>query len=117
MVSRAVIVAFGVAADGTFLRSLKRRGLSRVQWSISDAHEGLKAAVQRVLAGSSWQRCRVHFNRNILTRVGKAHGEIVTATIRATLGGQWPSGSRPARSAPYQLGAGGRRHRQGDHAL
>jgi putative transposase len=101
VISRAVIVAFGVAADGTrevlgvdvgdsedetywtaFLRSLKRRGLSGVQLVVSDAHEGLKAAVRRVLAGSSWQRCRVHFNRNILTRVGKAHGEMVTATIR-----------------------------------
>ena len=65
-----------------FLRSLKRRGLSGVQLVISDAHEGLKAAVRRVLAGASWQRCRVHFNRNILTRVGKAYGEMVTATIR-----------------------------------
>ena len=101
VISRAVIVAFGVAADGTrevlgvevgdsedetcwtaFLRSLRRRGLAGVQLVISDAHEGLKAAVRRVLAGASWQRCRVHFNRNILTRVGKTHGEMVTATIR-----------------------------------
>jgi putative transposase len=78
VIARAVIVAFGVAADGTrevlgvdvgdsedetcwtaFLRSLKRRGLSGVQLVISDAHEGLKAAVRRVLAGSSWRRCRV----------------------------------------------------------
>ncbi len=101
VVSRAVICAFGVAADGArevlgltvgdsedetcwtgFLRSLRRRGLSGVQLVISDAHEGLKAAVRRVLGGSSWQRCRVHFNRNILARVGKAHGEMVAATIR-----------------------------------
>ena len=53
-----------------------------MQLVISDAHEGLKAAVRRVLGGASWQRCRVHFNRNILARVGKAHGEMVTATIR-----------------------------------
>ena len=53
-----------------------------MQLVISDAHEGLKAAVAKVLAGTSWQRCRVHFNRNILGRVGKAHGEMVTATIR-----------------------------------
>jgi transposase-like protein len=95
------IAAFGVAADGArevlgvdvgdsedeacwtaFLRGLRRRGLSGVQLVISNAHEGLKAAVRRVLTGASWQRCRVHFNRNILTRVGKAHGEMVTATIR-----------------------------------
>ena len=101
VVSRAVITAFGVAADGTrevlgvtvgdsedetcwtaFLRSLKRRGLTGVQLVIIDAHEGIKASVRRVLTGSSWQRCRVHFNRNVLGRVGKAHGEMVTATIR-----------------------------------
>jgi len=101
VVSRAVIVAFGVAADGTrevlgvdlgdsedetfwtaFLRSLRKRGLGGVQLVISDAHEGLKAAVRRVLGGAAWQRCRVHFNRNVLARVGKAHGEMVTATIR-----------------------------------
>ena len=101
VVSRAVVVAFGVAADGArevlgidvgdsedetfwtaFLRSLRKRGLSGVQLVISDAHEGLKAAVRRVLGGASWQRCKVHFNRNILARVGKTHGEMVTATIR-----------------------------------
>jgi len=101
VVSRAVNVAFGVAADGTrevlgvevgdsedetfwtaFLRGLRKRGLSGVQLVISDAHEGLKAAVRRTLTGSSWQRCRVHFNRNVLARVGKTHGEMVTATIR-----------------------------------
>ncbi len=96
-----MVVAFAVAADGTrevlgvdvgdsedetfwtaFLRSLGKRRLTGVQLVISDAHEGLKAAVRRVLTGASWQRCRVHFNRNILARVGKAHGEMVTATIR-----------------------------------
>ena len=101
VISRAVVVAFGVAADGArevlgvdvgdsedetfwtaFLRSLRQRGLAGVQLVISDAHEGLKAAVRRVLTGASWQRCKVHFNRNILARVGKTHGEMVTATIR-----------------------------------
>jgi putative transposase len=101
VVSRAVIVAFGVAADGgrevlgidlgdsedetfwsAFFRTLKRRGLHGVQLIISDAHEGLKKAVTRQFTGASWQRCRVHFNRNVLARVGKAHGEMVTATIR-----------------------------------
>ncbi len=101
VVSRAVVVAFGVAADGTrevlgvdvgdsedeafwgaFLKSLKARGLGGVQLVISDAHEGLKAAIRRHLQGAAWQRCRVHFNRNVLARVGKAHGEMVTAMIR-----------------------------------
>ncbi|WP_370327380.1 IS256 family transposase [Euzebya sp.] len=101
VVSRAVVVAFGVAADGTrevlgvdlgdsedeafwgqFLRGLKTRGLTGVQLVISDAHEGLKRAVARHLQGAAWQRCRVHFNRNVLARVGKTHGEMVTATIR-----------------------------------
>ena len=101
VVSRAIVVAFGVAADGTrevlgldvgdsedeafwgaFLRSLKTRGLGGVQLVISDAHEGLKAAIRRHLQGAAWQRCRVHFNRNVLARVGKAHGEMVTAMIR-----------------------------------
>jgi len=55
-----------------FLRSLTRRGLRGVQLVISDAHEGLKAAARKVL-GTGWQRCRVHFQRNLLARVGKTH--------------------------------------------
>jgi putative transposase len=101
VVSRAVVIAFGVAADGSrevlgvdvgdgedetfwtaFLRSLRKRGLTGVRLVISDAHEGLKAAIGRVLNGAGWQRCRVHFARNVLARVGKAHGEMVAATIR-----------------------------------
>jgi putative transposase len=99
--SRAVVVATGVAADGTrevlgvdvgdsedevfwtaFLRSLKTRGLSGVRLVISDAHAGLKAAVARTLQGAAWQRCRVYFVRNALARVNKAHGEMVAVTIR-----------------------------------
>jgi len=79
VVSQAVVVATGVAADGhrevlgfdvgdsedgafwtAFLRSLKTRGLSGVQLVISDAHAGLKAAIASVLIGAAWQRCRVH---------------------------------------------------------
>jgi putative transposase len=84
IVSVAVIIAVGVNADGRrevlgmdigpseattfwdeFLRKLARRGLRGVKLVISDAHEGLKAAVAKVL-GASWQRCRVHFMRNAL---------------------------------------------------
>lgn len=44
-----------------FLRSLKRRGLQGVELVISDAHEGLKAAIHKVFTGATWKRCRVHF--------------------------------------------------------
>jgi len=101
VVSRAVVIATGVTADGgrevlgldvgdsedgafwtAFLRSLKARGLAGVQLVISDAHTGLKAAIAAVMAGASWQRCRVHFLRNILARVPKGSAEMVAAAIR-----------------------------------
>jgi len=101
VVSQAVVVAVGVAADGrrevlgfevgdtesqpfwtTFLRSLKARGLDGVKLVISDAHIGLIAAVQTVFQGSSWQRCRVHFMRNVLANVPKAAGPMVASIIR-----------------------------------
>ena len=49
---------------------------------ISDAHEGLKAAIGAVLLGAAWQRCRVHFLRNVLTRIPKGSAEMVLAAIR-----------------------------------
>ena len=64
-----------------FLRSLTRRGLRGVKLVISDAHEGLKAAAAKVLA-ASWQRCRVHFLRNLLSRVGRNHQPMVSALVR-----------------------------------
>ena len=64
-----------------FLRSLTRRGLRGVQLVISDAHEGLKAAARKVL-GAGWQRCRVHFQRNLLARVGKTHKPVVSAVLK-----------------------------------
>jgi transposase-like protein len=101
VVSQAVVVAVGVTADGrrevlgmdvgdsedgafwtAFLRSLKARGLSGVQLVISDAHTGLKAAINAVFIGSSWQRCRVHFMRNVLAVVPKGNSEMVAAAIR-----------------------------------
>lgn len=101
VVSQAVVIATGVSADGhrevlgfdvgdsedgafwtAFLRSLKARGLTGVQLVISDAHEGLKTAIASVLIGSSWQRCRVHFMRNVLSRIPKGHGEMAAAAIR-----------------------------------
>jgi putative transposase len=101
VVSQAVVVAFGVAADGRrevlgfdvgdsenetfwtgFLRGLKTRGLAGVKLVISDAHSGLKKAIGTVFQGASWQRCRVHFMRNVLAIVPKASGDVVASIIR-----------------------------------
>jgi len=65
-----------------FLRGLVRRGLRGVQLVISDAHEGLKAAVEQVLAGATWQRCRVHCMRNVLAHVPKGSRAVVAAALR-----------------------------------
>jgi len=76
----------GDSEDGAFwtafLRSLKARGLAGVQLVISDAHTGLKQAIAAVMAGACWQRCRVHFLRNVLARVPRGSAEMVAAAIR-----------------------------------
>ncbi len=102
VVSQAVIIAVGVKAQtgerevlgldvgpsedeafwSAFLRSLVARGLSGVRLVTSDAHRGLKSAIEAVLPGASWQRCRVHFMRNALSLVPKAAQQMVGATIR-----------------------------------
>jgi putative transposase len=102
VVSVAVVIAVGVKAqtgerevlgldvgpseDGAFwsvfLRSLVARGLRGVRLVTSDAHRGLKGAIEAVLVGASWQRCRVHFMRNALSLVPKAGEHMVGATIR-----------------------------------
>src|SRR5213079_534525 len=63
-----------------FMRSLARRGLRGTKLVISDAHEGLKTAITKVL-GATWQRCRVHFMRNALAYAGKTQRRIVSAWI------------------------------------
>jgi transposase-like protein len=99
IVSVAVIVAVGVNADGRrevlgmdigpseaetfwtdFLRKLRRRGLRGVKLVISDAHEGIKAAVAKILH-ATWQRCRVHFMRNALAHAGRSGRRVVSAFI------------------------------------
>jgi len=99
IVSVAVIVAVAVNGDGRrevlgldigcseaetfwteFLRKLTRRGLRGVKLVISDAHEGLKGAVGKVL-NATWQRCRVHFMRNALAHAGKQGRRVVSAFI------------------------------------
>ena len=65
-----------------FLRSLRARGLENVQLVISDSHSGLVAAIRTVFLGSAWQRCRVHFVRDVFSVIEKGSGEMVAATIR-----------------------------------
>ena len=65
----------------TFLKGLVRRGLKGVKLVISDAHEGLKHAVAKVL-GATWQRCRVHWMRNALAHVPKGQQTVVAAALR-----------------------------------
>jgi putative transposase len=99
IVSVAAIIAVAVNTDGVreilgmaigpseaepfwsgFLRSLTRRGLRGVKLVISDAHEGIKAAVAKVFK-TTWQRCRVHFLRNALAHAGKGQRQMVLALI------------------------------------
>jgi putative transposase len=64
-----------------FLKSLARRGLRGLKLVITDAHEGLKAAIRRVFS-ASWQRCRVHWMRNALSYVAKTQQSMVAAALR-----------------------------------
>ena len=131
IVSVAVIVAVGVNTDGRrevlgmtvghseaepfwveFLRTLTRRGLRGVKLVTSDAHEGLKAAITKVLA-ATWQRCRVHFMRNALAYAGKTQRRIVSAWIgtafaqddAAAARTQWRQVADQARSRVPKLAA------------
>jgi putative transposase len=97
IVSVAVIIAVGVNTDGRrevlgmdigaseaepfwteFLRKLRRRGLRGVKLVVSDAHEGIKAAVAKLM-NATWQRCRVHTMRNALAHAGKSSRRVVSA--------------------------------------
>jgi transposase-like protein len=112
IVSVAVIIAIGVNADGRrevlglevgpseaepiwteFLRKLARRGLKGVKLVISDAHEGLKAAVTKVLS-ATWQRCRVHFMRNVLAHAGKSGRRVVSAFIATAFAQETPEAAK-----------------------
>ena len=74
------------AEDGagwlSFLRSLTARGLSGVQLVTSDAHRGLVDAIGAALPGASWQRCRTHYLRDLLTQVPKSQGRWVATMVR-----------------------------------
>jgi transposase-like protein len=101
VISQATVVAIGVTTNGdrqvlgidvgpsedrafwtAFLRSLVKRGLRGVRLVVSDAHEGLKQAIATVLAGTTWQRCRVHFMRNLLATVPQSGREPIAAVVR-----------------------------------
>ena len=87
----------------TFLKSLVRRGLRGTKLVISDAHEGLKAAIRRVMS-SSWQRCRVHWVRNAQAYVPKGQQNMVSAALRqAFLQPDHPSASQALRHVADQL--------------
>ena len=87
----------------TFLKSLVRRGLRGTKLVISDAHEGLKAAIRRVM-GSTWQRCRVHWMRNAQAYVPKGQQNMVAAALRqAFLQPDRPSASQALRHVADQL--------------
>jgi putative transposase len=113
IVSVAVIIATAVNTDGRreilglgtgpseaavfwgdFLRTLKKRGLAGVKLVISDSHEGLKAAINQVL-GATWQRCRVHFMRNLLAYAPKGQHSMIAAAVRAVF-------TQPDRAAASQ---------------
>jgi putative transposase len=101
IVTLAAVIAIGVCETGErrvlglatgasesepfwseFLRSLVGRGLKGVQLVISDSHEGLKAAIGKVLSGVTWQRCRVHCMRNLLAHVPQRDKSMVAALVR-----------------------------------
>jgi putative transposase len=102
VLSMAVIVAYGVRADGVrevlgidvglsedvvlwraFLQDLVARGVRGVKLVTSDAHAGLKQAIAEVFVGSAWQRCRIHLTRNAIARVPKTAQAMVAATVRS----------------------------------
>ncbi len=113
VVSQAVVIAIGVNAEGVrevlgldvgpsedgsfwvrFLKGLVARGLRGVRLVVSDSHEGLKGAIESVLVGASWQRCRVHWMRNALSYVPKAEQQLVAATIRTVFAQPTPELTR-----------------------
>lgn len=101
VVSNAVVVAYALNDDGQrevigvdvgssengafwleFIRGLVARGLHGVQLAISDAHQGLKKAIEVALEGASWQRCTVHFMRNVQARLSKSAYGMVSTVVR-----------------------------------
>jgi putative transposase len=127
VVSQGVLIVSGVREDGFreilgvevadteseatyqgLFRSLKARGLSGVELVVSDDHEGLKAAVFRHFQGASWQRCQVHYARNLLGMVGAAgRKELWRRTCERSSPRR--AGSEPSGSPPRWPGGGERK--------
>jgi putative transposase len=119
VVSMAVMVVTGVNMAGTreilavqpmwneseesyaeLFESLKTRGLSSVHLVVSDAHKGLQSAIKKEFLGSSWQRCKVHFMRNILARVSHREKDVFAAKLKQI----WlQTGKEGARRAAREL--------------
>ena len=125
IVGKAMLIATAINTDGEkeivgfqmgaaesyeswleFFRGLVARGLGNPLLVISDAHEGLKKAISAVFVGSSWQRCKVHFMRNVLSQVGKAQQPIVSAALRQIfLQTDWASAEATINSFAEKLKA------------
>ena len=120
VVSKALVIAYAVHETGVrevigldigevesgsfwveFLRALKKRGLSGVRLAISDQHEGLKHAIARVLA-CAWQRCTVHFVRDMLAHCRRDQRGLVSAALREVFNAQdaTPASARTRARAP-----------------
>ena len=101
VISMAVLVVKGVTTDGsaqilavqpmyeeseatyrTLFQDLKRRGVQKVWLCVSDAHKGLQAAIRKEFISTAWQRCKVHFMRNILAHVGHRHKETFAKQLK-----------------------------------
>jgi putative transposase len=127
VIPKAVIVAVGANTDGRrevlgmavgpseaetfwtdFLRGLARRGLRGVKLVISDSHEGTKAAVSKVMQ-ATWQRCRVHFMRNVMAHAGKSGRRVVSAFMSAAFAQASLDKSHRAHQRRDQTTHGGRR--------
>jgi transposase-like protein len=121
--SVAVVIAVGVNSDGRrevlgmevgtseaepiwteFLRKLTRRGVRGVKLVVSDAHEGIKAAVSKVL-NATWQRCRFHFTRNVLAHAGKSGRRVVSAFIATAFAQETPEAASTQWRAVADQGA------------
>jgi putative transposase len=104
VVSKAVLVAVGVTTEGrrellgytvaasetedsweAFLRDLQERGLGGVRLMVSDAHGGLRRAIQKVFPSASWQRCSIHLGRNLAAAVSHRHRAEVMGLLKLVL--------------------------------
>lgn len=122
IVSKAVLVAFGVNGDGqrevlgvaitqgemercwrAFLAGLVERGLKGVQLVISDAHQGLRKAITAVLNGTTWQRCYVHFLRDVSSHLPKAAQGFALAALRNAFQQTTPEHAQEAMTKAIDL--------------